>query len=86
MSSLIIDTFSIATYSYIIRWLIVKILANYIICNSNRSYEACQKQFKLVDFSVSNTYCFGTCQTYDVSGIEVSACQTDDVKTKLTLN
>ena len=23
---------------------------NYIICNSNRSYEACQKQFKLVDF------------------------------------
>ena len=27
-----------------------KILTNNIICNSNRSYEACQKQFKLVDF------------------------------------
>ena len=36
--------------SYLNIWLIVKILANYIICNRNRSYEACQKQFKLVDF------------------------------------
>ena len=27
-----------------------KIITNFIICNNNRSYEAYQKQFKLVDF------------------------------------
>ena len=81
-SSWILDTFSIATYSYLIIRLIVNIIANYIICNSNRSYSAGQKQFKLVDFLFQTLIVLERTKRMMFSAIVVSVCQTYDVTTQ----